>query len=329
LTKERKSDPLVADEDCPPVVYHYTSMDVLLKIVEHRGIWATNARFLNDISERDHFIDLVATSMESFRGTSDDAMIDRLVHGFSSYRHHRPGFCEIPFIASFSSEQDSLAQWRAYCPHGNGVCIGFRTDSLKAAKVLPAPGRSLDDLPVSIAPECFFRKVLYLSHKANLSELAALVEASIEHTKRLVKESPWHTKMPIEDQLSERFNDLIEQQAAACKDFAFVAESEYRVVVTASDTTEKVLRYRTAKTSVVPYVAVALADSEDFLNFDDRYGHAQGAWARRYSPFFIQEVMIGPNPNGDLSKEVLNTLFEGMSRTVDVRVSSIPYRDWL
>jgi hypothetical protein len=39
--------------------------------------------------------------------------------------------------------------------------------------------------------------------------------------------------------------------------------------------------------------------------------------------------MIGPNPNGDLSKEVLNTLFEGMSRTVDVRVSSIPYRDWL
>ena len=135
--------------------------------------------------------------------------------------------------------------------------------------------------------------------------------------------------MPIEDQLSERFNDLIEQQAAACKDFAFVAESEYRVVVTASDTTEKVLRYRTAKTSVVPYVAVALADSEDFLNFDDRYGHAQGAWARRYYPFFIQEVMIGPNPNGDLSKEVLNTLFEGMSRTVDVRVSSIPYRDWL
>jgi hypothetical protein len=169
-------------------------------------------------------------------------------------------------------------------PHGNGVCIGFRTDSLKAAKVLPAPGRSLDDLPVSIAPECFFKKVLYLSHKANLSELAALVEASIEHTKRLVKESPWHTKMPIEDQLSERFNDLIEQQAAACKDFAFVAESEYRVVVTASDTTEKVLRYRTAKTSVVPYVAVALADSEDFLNLtidmDMRKGLGQDAILR-------------------------------------------------
>lgn len=324
-----KPDPLVVDEDCPPIVYHYTSMDVLLKIVEHGEIWATNARFLNDISERDYFIDLVAKRMESLRGTLGDHVIDRLVDEFSNYRDYRPGFCEIPFIASFSSEQDSLAQWRAYCPHGYGVCIGFRTDSLKAAKVLPAPSRSLDDLPLSVPPECFFKKVLYMSRKAQVSELTTIVEAAIAHAKRLVKESPLRTTTPIEDELSERFEDLIEQQAAACKDLAFVAEAEYRVIVTASDTTEKVLRYRTAKTSVVPYVAVALADPEDFLNFDDRYGHLRGAWPRRYSPFFIQEVMIGPNPNGDLSKEVLDTFFDGMGRSVAVSVSSIPYRDWL
>ncbi|WP_420239024.1 hypothetical protein ACOBR2_05370 [Telmatobacter bradus] len=101
------------------------------------------------------------------------------------------------------------------------------------------------------------------------------------------------------------------------------------MIVTASDTTKKILRYRAAKSSVVPYVAVVLSDPEDFLNFDDCYGHLRGASQRRYSPFFIQEVMIGPNPNGDLSKEVLDTMFDGLDRSVAVSVSSIPYRDWL
>jgi hypothetical protein len=323
------SDPLLVDEYSPSVVYHYTSVDVLFKILEHRTIWATNARFLNDISERDHFIELVANRIELLRGTLGDPALDRLVDEFVNYGKHRPGFCELPFIASFSSEQDSLAQWRAYCPHGNGVCIGFRTASLRGAEVLPAPGRFLHELPISIEPECFFKKVLYMSGRAQLGELDTIVEAEIAHVKRLVKETPWHTTMTLEEQLSERFNDVIEQKAATCKNLAFAAEAEYRLIVTATDTTEKVLRYRTAKTSVVPYVAVALPDPEDFLNFDDRYGHLRGARAKTYAPFFIQEVMIGPNHNGELSKEVLDTMFDGMSRSVAVNISSIPYRDWL
>ena len=40
----------------PRVVYHYTSMDAMLGIVEG-CIWATNIRYLNDVSEYDHFLE--------------------------------------------------------------------------------------------------------------------------------------------------------------------------------------------------------------------------------------------------------------------------------
>ena len=42
----------------PEVVYHYTSMNALLGIVDG-DIWATNIQYLNDISEYTHFLELV------------------------------------------------------------------------------------------------------------------------------------------------------------------------------------------------------------------------------------------------------------------------------
>jgi hypothetical protein len=41
------------------IVYHYTDIDALLKIVEGRTIWATCINYLNDTSERTHYLRLV------------------------------------------------------------------------------------------------------------------------------------------------------------------------------------------------------------------------------------------------------------------------------
>jgi hypothetical protein len=42
------------DANEPEVVYHYTSMDTMIKIVESATIWATSISYLNDDSEREH-----------------------------------------------------------------------------------------------------------------------------------------------------------------------------------------------------------------------------------------------------------------------------------
>ncbi len=47
------------DVSAPEIVYHYTSMEAMKKIVESATIWATSIRYLNDVSERDLFIGLI------------------------------------------------------------------------------------------------------------------------------------------------------------------------------------------------------------------------------------------------------------------------------
>lgn len=47
------------EEIVPDFVYHYTSMETLLKIMDSKSIWATNIRYLNDVLERQHCLSAV------------------------------------------------------------------------------------------------------------------------------------------------------------------------------------------------------------------------------------------------------------------------------
>jgi hypothetical protein len=117
----------------PDVVYHYTSMDTLLKIVGTSSVWATNIRYLNDVSEREHFLSLIRKRIRSILPHSplDASLFDRVL---DEDEENTP-FHDLPSVASFSRERGSLPQWRSYSPQGNGVCIGFATESLCKAYI--------------------------------------------------------------------------------------------------------------------------------------------------------------------------------------------------
>lgn len=40
------------------------------------------------------------------------------------------------YTASLTTEEDSLEQWRAYCPRSGGVALGFPTEDLKTVATL-------------------------------------------------------------------------------------------------------------------------------------------------------------------------------------------------
>ena len=50
----------------PEVVYHYTTMDTMIKIVSSNSIWATSINYLNDVSERDHFRCLIRDRIPTY-----------------------------------------------------------------------------------------------------------------------------------------------------------------------------------------------------------------------------------------------------------------------
>jgi hypothetical protein len=116
----------------PEIVYHYTSADTLLKIVDKREIWATNIFYLNDVSESRHSLELFTKRLPVFleRNKSEhgEALRNVFAQGISID-------WDPPFVASFSSHDDSLPQWRSYCSNGNGVSIGFRVSALRQSSM--------------------------------------------------------------------------------------------------------------------------------------------------------------------------------------------------
>ena len=140
-----------ADE--PKIVYHYTTLDTMMKIAKTATIWATSINYLNDVSEGEYFGQLVRERIPVYQATHQvdaSAMFDEFLKTSSERVSARP------FVASFSEDGDSLPQWRSYCPNGNGIAIGLRVDCLKRSFVNTDGGEK----PSALSPR--FLKVSYL-----------------------------------------------------------------------------------------------------------------------------------------------------------------------
>ena len=123
--------PMAEPEQVPDIVYHYTSIDTMMKIVASESIWATSVCYLNDTSEQSHFLNLVRSRIPHIKfATSEER---EAAESFLNVQEG--GFANRPFIASFSAEADSLPQWRSYCNAGNGVAIGFSSNCLRRAAI--------------------------------------------------------------------------------------------------------------------------------------------------------------------------------------------------
>jgi hypothetical protein len=226
----------------------------------------------------------------------------------------------LPFVASYSADRDNLTQWRSYCPKGNGVCIGFRTDSLSNAFLI-SPERSNDDLDDNVSVE--FRAIKYLDPLD-----VSAVDEMIRHALNVAAD--WS----LDDrEIKEAFNENyrfwldIEAFAAITKHISFEAERESRLVVWDSCEFDGSLHYRASRSTLIPYVMLGLADPKSFLG---GVGHKKSFLpiSDQFQPYFIDNVTIGPTPHPGLSKDSLDSLFDQANRDVVVHSSEVPYRDW-
>ena len=118
--------PMISDVPFPPenLIFHYTSLDAAIGIIENQELWLSNISFLNDtnellcarnvltnleklwpeLSEIPRFLDLVKITLPAFEMNAVNS----------------------PFITSFCENGDLLGQWRGY---GNGVSIAFDAEN--------------------------------------------------------------------------------------------------------------------------------------------------------------------------------------------------------
>jgi len=314
----------------PDVVYHYTSMDTLLKIVESGSVWATNIRYLNDVLERRHCLDEVRRFMSAPPHGRDRA---KLLSLLDENEENEKAFSYLPFVASFSEERDSLSQWRSYCPGGNGVSIGFRTESLLKGFVgdPKEAGNPSDGKPkrkvIYLPPTVSFGPVEYLGkdNRAQIDQLLtrAMIEAEkMEINQRDADDSWGESDEWDEDDLLYR---AIDKYASMTKHFSFASENEYRLLATTMGGNDKSIKYRSSSSTLIPYIPIGVPNPKKLLT--DPEGR-QNVLLRSSSltPYFISSVTIGPTPHLELSADALRAFFLGRRLGVEIRESIVPFR---
>ena len=306
--------PMAEPEQVPDIVYHYTSIDTMMKIVASESIWATSVCYLNDTSEQSHFLNLVRSRIPHIKfATSEER---EAAESFLNVQEG--GFANRPFIASFSAEADSLPQWRSYCNAGNGVAIGFSSNCLRRATI---------KTDKSTPPFTRFDRVRYPDASNGYPEIDAEIIEQLETVKMTIE------VMKITDAvtassltLSELFRFMLLEHACFRKSASFRSENEYRLVVDTIIPRYDLLRYRTTRSCMIPYLDLKIPHYEEGHDKDPDFqlsNPSMGGFDR-----FIKRVVVGPTPHKDLTLETVRAFFWSNLILVDVVPSNVSFRDW-
>ncbi len=122
----------------PTILYHYTSVGNLMKILDYSiqkniCIRATHAKYFNDPFEYSLAISLLKASM--IRYEKEHTIENRKSQKFNKKKFSSFGIIAgYPFILSLSEKPDDLTMWRTYGADGKGVAIGLDVNILKEYK---------------------------------------------------------------------------------------------------------------------------------------------------------------------------------------------------
>jgi hypothetical protein len=283
--------------ETPPLhLYHYTDQKGLLGIVKKpdRQIWATHHQYLNDTQEFVHAKGVIRDEIEKrieSANYDDLRILERMRTTLDG-----PGNEEVNlYLASFSEDGDSLAQWRAYGGQAAGYALGLWGNRL----LIP------DDFTLA--------RCIYEPEKQR--EVAKAIVAEVEH--RLAQ-------MPLIGDSNADFTAWatlllgLHEFALIFKHEKFRGEQEWRIFSRVlmdmapafpAEPMECKLEFRHGKSMLIPYRIVPLRDNE--------------------GNFPIHEIIVGPNPNPQQSRRSVESLLlsQGL-QGAQVRSSDIPYRNW-
>lgn len=115
------------DIPLPKILYHYTTQEGLLGILNQKALWATKIHFLNDSSELTSPLKDakdILSKLEKEKSGKEHDLILMMLDDIDSWES--VNIC----VCSFSQEGDRLSQWRAYGAPGSAYSIGFDPQEL-------------------------------------------------------------------------------------------------------------------------------------------------------------------------------------------------------
>jgi hypothetical protein len=273
----------------PNLLYHYTTLDGLLGILENSEIWATGIPFLNDTSEYQAGLKAVFALMNpELLESNEESVVDK-------YAPLIDQSAESIFTASFSKEPtgDDLSQWRAYGGEHSGVSLGFSPQYLrKIGRHFLKDKKDSGWIGTNEDPliKCkYYKDRDYFEDDEEIKKKIAEIVAQKEKSTKVL---------------------LFARYAATLKHEKFNAEKEWRILLVQScGKASGAVKFRRVKSLVVPYVCIPLAWDGQQIEID--------------------RIVVGPTPHKEQAKQSIEMLLKSCRVTFkEVVESKVPYRNW-
>ena len=220
------------------LLYHYTSVESFVSIINCGELWASHIRYMNDTSEQRLMWDHVRARIKARIDAADESDRDRLLL-FQSLASS-PLVVDI-YVLCFSKDGgDRLSQWRGYGGSA-GVAIGF--DSMEFVKRCSAFTNAKS------------HNMQYPMGFAVLNSVHYIEPSGDERSKQITDvfiDNPDVTKFESQFTKEEVFARRVSLSSTSLKHKAFSDEQEWRVAI--FDLPEGSVRFRARKSMMIPYV---------------------------------------------------------------------------
>lgn len=267
-------------------IYHYTTMDAFINIVEKKEFWVTKWNYLND---RDEFQIAIEVLIDVLEKNEINQKVIQDVKRFIKQDLYRDGISDDYYVLSTSCDRDNQLMW-SYYSNRDGVNIEIDSQAL-----------------VNLIDGSLMWQGLvnynYDSQRENIEKSLCDELFQVEDFGFI---NAWKE---INDLSGKEYNMLITHISIICELYSmfykrncFSNENEYRFVFS-KHRNEPKTRFRSKNGIIIPYIT---------NHFD--------------SLEFVKSVTLGPTNNMDNALDGITELLRYNNCRVNVRKSEVPLR---
>jgi len=285
------------------ILYHYTSLNGFLSIIETQSLFFSNVNFLNDSKEIKHGVDIVLKAIKETEKDENLGILLKMKENIDLlYKSEK-------YVTCFSKDGDLLSQWRAYGNNGKGISIGFEFSDLTDS----------------------FDKYLTGTHieydeKTQIESTKEYINLIIDFYNKIQDNYDWN---------GQDFNNLVAKQIItflnnviySFKHPSFIDEREYRLQLEVDNKTYNKndidIKFRATESLIIPYTVIKNSYAS-YLETNES-NEIEPIFPSKKLP--ISKIIIGPSLDYETVKiGIKQFLFENGYQEIDIEKSNVPYR---